>query len=177
MRGDVAFNLERGVGRVLGRALVRPALFVPPPMNVGRPPAGDRLDRPEHVIQQVTPVAHHVRDDAASVFRPVVPRGTLCLHPVPLEHPVPELAAHGEDPTEEARIAKSPELHHSGKPQLVLHHAVLDTGVHGHAPEIHGFFQRRRRRLLHVHVFPGCNRFAHRRRPSIGRLCVEIDVV
>jgi len=71
-------------------------------------------------------VAEHVDDDAAVVLLAVIPRRALRrLPPVALEDPVAELAAHREDPAEEAAIDEPLQLADPGQEQLVLHHAVL----------------------------------------------------
>ena len=48
----------------------------------------------EQVVQHVAPVAHHVQDHAAAVFRAVVPARALDRLQVAFEHPVAELEAH-----------------------------------------------------------------------------------
>ena len=63
---------------------------------------------------------------AAAVLLAVVPGRSLRGHPVALEHPVTEFAAHRQDAAEKAPVAQLRELEQPGKPELVLHHAVLD---------------------------------------------------
>ena len=58
----------------------------------------------------------------------VVPRRPLRRLPVAFEHPVAELAAHGQDAAEEAAVDQPLQLEQAGQQQLVLHDAVLDAG-------------------------------------------------
>ena len=105
MRDDVAVELEGGEGGVLGGRLVGLARLVEALGDVGRAEAGDAPHRAEQVVEHVAPVAEHVEDDAAALLGAVVPRRPLGRLQVALEHPVAELAAHREQPAEEAGLA------------------------------------------------------------------------
>ena len=126
-RDDAAGELEHRVGRVVGGHVVGLARLVPPPGQVRRAPRVDRADRAEQVLKQVLPVREHVEDDAAAVFRAVVPRGALRREPVAFEHPVAELEPDGKHPAEEALADQPAQLDHAGQEQLVLHDAVRDA--------------------------------------------------
>src|SRR5699024_7972827 len=99
-----ALEAEHAVGGVVGRGGVLLALLVPAARDVGGGLGVDVLDAAEQLLDDVVPVREHVRDDAAAVLAAVVPGGALGALPVPLVHPVAELAAHGEDLAEAAGV-------------------------------------------------------------------------
>src|SRR6476660_9941146 len=90
-------NVEGGVRRIVGRAIVGLARFVPACRDMGGAKAGHRFHRSEKVVQDVAPVAEHVDDDAAALFLAVIPRRALDGHRVTLEYSIAELAADAED--------------------------------------------------------------------------------
>ena len=110
----------------------------------------DRLDAAEQVLEHVVPVREHVDDDAAAVLGAVVPARPLRGLPVALEHPVAELAAHGEDAAEEAGVDQALELLQAGQVELVVHDAVLDAGGPGEAGELERLVEALGGRLLGV---------------------------
>ena len=97
-------QLERRVGRVVGRALVRLALLVPTLRDMRGSEAVERLDVAEEVLDHVLPVAKHVHNDAAVLLFAVVPRRALQLLVLAGEHPVAEFSADGQDLAEEAGV-------------------------------------------------------------------------
>ena len=131
----------------------------------------------EGVIEHVAPVAEHVGDDPAAVFRAVVPRRTLRGLPAPvaLEHPVAELAAHAEDAAEEAGVDEPLELADARQEQLVLHDAVLHARLVGEPREIERLLRAHGERLLAVDVLPALDRAAHVRRAKLRQRRVEVD--
>ena len=122
-------------------------------------------------------MAQHVDDDAAVVLLAVVPRRPLRRLPVALEHPVAELAADRKDASEESGVDQHLQLEQSGKPQLVLHDAVLHTRGLGAPVEVERLRDRRRDRLLGVDVLACGDRLADQFRPEPGRRAVEVDRV
>ena len=158
LRDDAAVELEDAVRRVVGGRLVGLAVLVPAPRDVGGDVRGDRPDRREELLQHVVPVREHVDDDAAAVGRPVVPRRPLRGLPVALEDPVAELAAHRQDPAEEAAVDQPLELAQAGQEELVLHDAVLDAGRVGQPGQLDRAGQRLGGRLLGVDVLAGLDR-------------------
>ena len=70
-------QLERCVGRVVGRALVRFTVLVPTLGQVGGSQAGEGFDFSKKILDHVLPMAEHVDDDSAVVFLTVVPRRAL----------------------------------------------------------------------------------------------------
>src|SRR5439155_17753985 len=88
-------------------------------------------NRPEGVVEQVTPVCGHIEHDPAAVFLAVVPRRALSRPPlsVALEHPVSEFAAHAEDAAEEAVVHQPLELADTGKEEFVLHDSMLHAAT------------------------------------------------
>ena len=125
VRDDAAGQFERGVGGVVGGAVVGVAVFVPTLVDVRCPEAGDGLDFAEKIVEHVAEVAEHVEDDAPAVFLAIVPRRALGGNRIAFEDPVAELAAHGKNPAEEAAVDQQLQFQQSRQPELVLHDAVL----------------------------------------------------
>src|SRR5215831_199555 len=125
------FELEGGIGGVVDVGLVSLAVLVPALGNMGRAQTGHALHLTKEIVEHVAPVAEHVEDDAAALVLLVVPRGALRRLPVTLEHPIAELAAHGEEAPEEAGIDQRLELAQARQEQLVLYHAMPNTGLCG----------------------------------------------
>ena len=115
LRDDVTFQHEGRVSRIFGRRRVASPVFVHPLGDVRRAETHHRADGRKKVIEHVAPVREHVEDDAAAIFFAVVPGGSLCGLPVALEHPVAELAAHGEDTPEEAALDQLLEFNRTGQ--------------------------------------------------------------
>ena len=65
---------------------------------------GDAFDGTEKVVNDVSPVAEHIEDNAATVFDTVVPRRTLRRDRIALEDPIPEFATDGDNPSEEVSV-------------------------------------------------------------------------
>src|SRR3954447_21855465 len=105
VRDDAALQLERGVRRIVGSALVWLSALVAPLRYMRRTQARHRLNLAEKVIEHITPMAQHVDDDAAAIFLAIVPRRPLTRYGVPFEHPVPEFTTNGKHPAEEAEIS------------------------------------------------------------------------
>src|SRR5262245_7138034 len=101
---DVAGKLERAIGRIVGGHAIAAAAFVDALRNVRRANALHGGDAAERVVEEVTPMTEHVGDDAAAFLFAIVPRRPLRRLPIPLEHPVPELATHAENASEESRV-------------------------------------------------------------------------
>ena len=101
---DVALQLEDRVRGVVGGGGVLAALLVPALRDVGDGLGGHRLHPPEQVLQHVVPVREHVEHHAAAVLGAVVPARSLGGEQVALEHPVAELPAYREDPSEEPGV-------------------------------------------------------------------------
>src|SRR5690242_18512072 len=106
MRDDSAFDFERRVGCVVGSTGVWFALLVAALRNMCRAETGDRLHRPEHIVEDISPMAQHVNDDAALILLAVIPGRPLRWHHIPLEDPVTKLAADGEDAAKKSQIAE-----------------------------------------------------------------------
>ena len=159
MRDHAALELERRVGGIVGVGLVGLAVLVDAARNVRRAEAAHRLHVAEQVVEHVAPVAQHIEDDAAALGLLVVPARTLRrLAPVALEHPVAELAAHGEHAAEEAGIAQHRDLAQARQGQLVLHDAVLDAFLLGELRKRDSLVERVRDRLFAIDVLAGVDR-------------------
>src|SRR2546430_478327 len=164
LRDDVAVGTrqhERGVRGVVRGGGVAPAALVHPFGDVGGGGALHGLHRAERVVEQIAPVGEHVDDDAAAVLRAVVPRRALRRRVLPLEHPVPELAAHAQDAAEEATVHQPLQLADAGEEELVLHYAVLHAALPGSTGEVERLGQRARQRLFAVHLLPARDRPPH----------------
>ena len=170
---DAAFELERRVGGIVGIGLVAPAGLVDAFGNVVGAEAAHRLHAAEQIVEHVAPVAQHVEDDAATVGLAIVPARALRRLPVALEHPVPELAAHRQDATEEPGIAQHGELAQTGKIELVLDDAVPDAARLGQSHYGHGVVDRLGDRLFAIDVLAGLDRHGEKAGPHLGRAGVE----
>src|SRR5215510_16218119 len=104
MRNHPTGELEGRISRIVGGGPVALAGFVDPLGDVGGAQARHRRHTAEGVVEDVAPVAEHIENDAAALFRPIVPGWALRRLQVPLKYPVAELAAHREQATEEPRI-------------------------------------------------------------------------
>src|SRR5204863_7301121 len=121
--------------------------------------------------------AQHAEHDAAAVLLAVIPRRPLGGHAIALEHPVAELAAYGEHPPEKSLFAQLAQLEQAGKPELVLHDAMLDARPLGRAVHINGLGERGRDGLLAVDVLSGGDGALEKLRPQLRRGGVEEDLV
>jgi hypothetical protein len=175
VRDDAPFELEGRVGGIVSGGGVSPAALVDAFRDVSRAEAADRLDVAKRAVEHVAPVAEHVDDDPATVFRAVVPAGTLCLLPVALEDPVAEIAAHGEYFPEESAVDQALELAKSGQVELVLHHAMLDPGVLGEVRQFQGDVEAGRDRFLTVNVLARRDRLAQATGAILRLLRIEVD--
>ena len=160
LRHDAVLEFEdavRGVFR--GRDVVL-AVLVPPVADVHRCLRIHGGDPAEQVLHYVVPVREHVDDDAAAIFRAVIPAGTLGRLPIAFEDPVSEFAAHREDAPEEAGIDQPPQLLQPRQIELVVHDSCLDAGFRREAREIQRFVHRLRGGLLRVDRLTGRDRLA-----------------
>ena len=122
-------------------------------------------------------MGEHIEDDPAPVFLAVVPGRSLRRLVVAFEHPVAELAAHAQNPTEEAVVDQLLQLADAGEEELVLHHAVLHVRALRRARQIEGLDRGRRERLLAVDVLAGGNRSPHVVDAGARERRVEVDRV
>ena len=106
MRNDAVLQFKRRIGSILRRTGVWLAFFIPPPREMRGSDTGDTFDRGEEVVQNVSPVAKHIKNNAAPIFGPVVPRWTLRWNSIALENPIAELAAHGDNPPKKSASIK-----------------------------------------------------------------------
>ena len=160
LANNAVFQLEGRVATVIGGAFVGLASLVDTLRNVDRAEARNTFDRSEGLIDQVTPVAEHVDDDAAAVFLAVVPARALdgLVGVVTGENPVAEFAAHREDATEETLVDEQLQFADPGEPELVLDDAVFDPGVAAELGETHRFGRLDRSRFLTVDRLAGLDR-------------------
>src|SRR6185312_10893992 len=127
MRDHVILKLEGGVGGVIGIGIVGFAVLVHPLRDMRRAKAADGLDLAEEIVENITPVAEHIENDAAAFGFLVVPAWALRrLPPIAFKHPVTEFTTNREHAAEEARIAQHSDLAQSRQKQFVLYDAVLD---------------------------------------------------
>ena len=172
---DAAGQLEDRVSGVVGGGRVRLALLVPAARDVRDRLRGHRLDTPEEALQDVRPVREHVEHDAAAVLLAVIPGGPLRGTPVAFEHPVAELAAHGQDPAEEAAVDQGLQRPDAGQEKLVLH----DPGPHAcprrRVRQPGGFPAGTGDRLLDVDVRTFSDSFRNGRVAGARHLRVEVD--
>src|SRR6516225_11701291 len=123
------------------------------------PNALNSPDRSKGVVQKIAPMGKHIEDNAAAIFLPVIPRWPLRGYsPITFENPVAEIAAHRENLSEESRLHQSAHLTDARKKQLVLYHAVQDTGPFRRFGNPNGAGCVYRKRLLAVDVLPGSQR-------------------
>jgi hypothetical protein len=176
LRDDPAVEFEDAVGRVVRGGVVGLAPLVPALRDVGGRQRLHGAHRCEQLAQHVLPVREHVRHDPAAVLGPVVPRRALRGLPVALEHPVAELAAHGQHPAEEPALHQAPELDQAGQEDLVLHHAVLDARGGRQPGQLQRPGERAAGRLLAVDVLARGHGRAHRLLARRGHLGVEVDL-
>src|SRR5271157_4633777 len=90
-----------------------------------------RANRSEKVVQNVAPVTKHVDHDATSVFRAVIPRGSLSFLPISFKNPITELSANGKDSAKKSVLNESLQFSQTGQEQLVLNYAILNAGSSG----------------------------------------------
>ena len=95
-------HMNNGASRDLAIALAR---FIDALGDMRRTEARHAFHFAEDVIEDVSPVAQHIEDDAATLLRLVVPRRALRGLPIAFEYPVAELTAHRQDAAEESRVA------------------------------------------------------------------------
>ena len=122
-------------------------------------------------------MAYHIEDDAAAILAAIIPRRTLRLLPVALEHPVAELTAYRQHPPEEAGVAQEGELLQARQEQLVLHRAMLHTLGVGELDHVNGLLEPGRDRLLAIDVLAGADRLGQQSGPRLRGRGIEEDRV
>ena len=177
MGDDVALEFEGGIGGIIGGGFVGVTVFVPALGDMGHGVAGHRLDRGDHVVEHVAPVAEHVRDHAAAVLLAVVPRRALRRHPVPFEDPIAEFTAHAENLAEKTAVAQALELDETGQIKFVMHDAVLDALGLGMFGNRDGLFQPFRDRLFRIDMLARVDRLAQQTGAHLGAGGVKEDGV
>ena len=116
MRNDPVFQFKSGISRVVCRTLVLVAVFIHPGRDMGSAEARNGFYFAKYLIQNITPVAQHVHNNAPVVFFTVVPGRALCGDVIPLKHPVPKLAAHREDFAKKTLLNQAFYFHDAWKP-------------------------------------------------------------
>ena len=144
---------------------------------MGRTKAGNGLHFAKEIVKHIAPVAKHVDDDAAVIFFAVVPARALGHDVVAFENPVTEFTAHAEDFSEEPLFLEALNLAHAGKPELVLHNAVLHTGLGGDIVKIERIGGADGGGLFAVNMLARSDRFFDSTRTAAGRLRVEVNEI
>ena len=121
--------------------------------------ARDRLHFTKEVVQHITPVAHHVENNAAAVFFAVVPAGSLNRLQIAFKHPIAKLNAHAEHLAKEACFSEHVEFAQTGQEQLVLHRAMLDARLFCQARNFNRFVQIGGNGLFAIHMLTRLNGF------------------
>ena len=153
MRDDIILKFKRRIGGVIGIRVVGLAVLVHTLRDMRRAKAAHGLNLAEKIVEDITPVAQHIENDAAALGLLVVPAWALCrLPPIAFEHPVAEFAANREHATEETSVAQHPDLAQSGKEQFVLHDAILYFLRFGEFRDGNCFVERVGDRLLAINV-------------------------
>ena len=113
---DAVLQFHGGVTGVIRGASVGFSLLVHSLANVNGAVTGKAADGSEYVVDQVAPMTKHVDDDAPPVLLAVVPAGSLggLGRIMAGEYPVPELAPHGKNLTEEPLVDEGLELEDAG---------------------------------------------------------------
>ncbi len=176
LRDHTSFEFEDRIGGVIGRHSVRGPVLVHALRDVGGADAGHGLDGSKQFVEHVAPVCEHVEDDPATVLGSIVPGRSLGGLPVPLEDPVAELPADGQDATEESAVHESRQLPQAGEEQLVLDDPVHDPGCPRGTGQVDRRVQVVGKGLLAVDVL--ASRYG---RPDgigaqRGQLRIEVDV-
>ncbi len=117
----------------------------------------------------------HVEHDAAAVLGAVVPRRALRRLEAAGEHPIAELAAHRQDPPEEAGFHQQFEFADPRQPELVLDDAVLDSGGARAAGQGEGVGGAEGGGLLAIDVLPRRYRALQQAGAAGGERGVEED--
>ena len=104
MRNDTVLQFKSRISGIFRCTLIRLTFLIPPLWEVCGSDTGDPFDRTEKVVDDVSPVAKHIEDNAATVFNTVVPRRTLRWDRIALENPVTELAANSDNFSKEVGI-------------------------------------------------------------------------
>src|SRR3954454_18040627 len=125
---------------------------------MGDAEAAHRLHSAEEVVEHVTPVAEHIRENAAALRLAVVPARPLGLLPGAFEHPIAELAAHREDAAEEAGIDEGAQFSQARQIELVLDDAGLDATSRGELRRLQRRCEAVGDRLLAIDMLAGADR-------------------
>src|SRR5215831_12862665 len=129
LRDYAVFQFEERIcGIVCSRVIPMPFLIVSH-RNMARADCADALYLTEQIIQDITPMAEHIQNDAASIFRTVVPGRPLSWLPISFEKPVTELASHRQDFSEESAFDEMLKFAKPWQKQFILYNAVLDAGL------------------------------------------------
>ena len=174
---DAVFQLEHGVGAVIGVGVVGRALLVDAFRHVVGGDAGEPLDRAEKVVDHVAPVGEHIENDAAALGLLVVPGGALGRLVLAIEDPVAELAAHGQNAAKETGVDQILELQKTGQKQLILDNAIADPGVDRRARQLQRILGIACGRLFAVDRLARLDRLQCIRHPQVGGQRIEIDAV
>ena len=98
------FEKEHGVGRIIGRAVKRGAIFGSAFRKICCTVGNKTLHGAEYIIDHIAPVAEHINHHAPPILGTVVPTralgGLIIVHSC--KYPIPEVALNGQNFPEEA---------------------------------------------------------------------------
>src|SRR5262245_45545380 len=116
VRDHAILKPEGRISRIVCIGIVDLSVLVYSLRNVSGAETGHCLHLAEQIVEDITPVAEHIEDDAAAFRFLIVPAWPLRrLAPIALEHPVAEFSANREHPPKEAGITQHPDLTQAGQ--------------------------------------------------------------
>ena len=104
MRDDAVLQFKCRVCGIFSGAAIWFAFLIPPLWEMRGSDTRDTFDRAEKVVNDVSPMAKHIENNAATVFGSVVPRGTLGRDCIALEDPITELTADSDNLSEKVSV-------------------------------------------------------------------------
>ena len=114
MCDDAVFQFKSCIRSVFRGAAIGFAIFIPALREMCGSDTGDAFDGTEEVVNDVSPVAEHIEDNAAAVFGTVVPRWSLGGDGIALEDPITEFTADSDNLSEEISIYQTFEFLDAG---------------------------------------------------------------
>src|SRR6516165_8271445 len=155
LRDYAVFQFEERVGSIICSRVVPMTFFIVSDRDMSGADCADALYRTEQIIEHVTPMAEHIQNDAASIFRTVIPGRTLSWLPISFENPVTKLASHRQDFSEESAFDEMLKLSKPGQKQFVLYNSIFDASLCRQSAEFKRCRQVFGNRFFAVDMFTG----------------------